>query len=39
MENRRKIYFNPIFRRVNESRQRYVVLKGSAGSGKSVNIA
>lgn len=39
MESRRKIYFNPIFRRVNESRQRYVVLKGSAGSGKSVNIA
>lgn len=39
MESRRKIYFNPIFRKVNESRQRYVVLKGSAGSGKSVNIA
>lgn len=39
MKNRRKIYFNPIFRRVNESRKRYVLLKGSAGSGKSVDLA
>lgn len=31
--------FNAIFRPVNESRQRYRILKGSAGSGKSVNLA
>jgi len=31
--------FNIAFREVNESRRRYRVLKGSAGSGKSVNIA
>lgn len=36
---RRKIQWNPAFRVVNESRHRYRVLKGSAGSGKSVNIA
>ena len=39
MESRRRIYFNPIFRKVNESRKRYVLLKGSAGSGKSVDLA
>lgn len=39
MNNRRKVYFNPNFRSVNESRCRYVAMKGSAGSGKSVNIA
>ena len=31
--------FNPVFRPVNEFTGRYRVLKGSAGSGKSVNIA
>ncbi|MBP2638368.1 MAG: phage terminase large subunit [Firmicutes bacterium] len=31
--------FNSIFRPVNECRLRYRVMKGSAGSGKSVNIA
>lgn len=35
----RKIGFNPIFREVNTCCKRYRVLKGSAGSGKSVNIA
>lgn len=35
----KKIYLNPIFRKVNESRKRYVLLKGSAGSGKSVDLA
>lgn len=33
------IYFNPIFKPVNETHCRYRVLKGSAGSGKSVDIA
>ena len=33
------VRFNPIFREVNECRKRYRVLKGSAGSGKSVNVA
>lgn len=33
------IRFNPIFEPVFRSRHRYRVLKGSAGSGKSVNIA
>lgn len=33
------IGFNPIFRTVNNCKKRYRVLKGSAGSGKSVNIA
>jgi len=33
------VEFNRIFKPVNESRKRYRVLKGSAGSGKSVNIA
>lgn len=35
----RDVYFNPIFQPVNETRCRYRVMKGSAGSGKSVNIA
>lgn len=35
----KKVYFNPIFRHVNESKRRYVVCRGSAGSGKSVNVA
>lgn len=30
---------NPCFREVNESELRYIVMKGSAGSGKSVNVA
>lgn len=34
-----KIGFNKIFKPVNTCRKRYRVLKGSAGSGKSVNIA
>ena len=39
MANKRRVCFNPNFRVVNESRCRYVAMKGSAGSGKSVNIA
>lgn len=39
-ENRRiTLKWNPIFRAVNESKHRYRIIKGSAGSGKSVNIA
>lgn len=34
-----KVGFNKAFKPVNQSRKRYRVLKGSAGSGKSVNIA
>lgn len=34
-----KAEFNPIFRPVNNCRSRYRVLKGSAGSGKSVDVA
>lgn len=34
-----QLYLNPIFKPVNESRKRYVIMKGSAGSGKSVNVA
>lgn len=34
-----KVYFNPIFEQANETRCRYRVMKGSAGSGKSVDIA
>ena len=30
---------NPIFREVNKSKKRYIVMKGSAGSGKSVDTA
>ena len=33
------LYLNPVFKPVNESRKRYVIMKGSAGSGKSVNVA
>lgn len=36
---RKKIHWNPIFRPVNACTKRYRVLKGSAGSGKSQNIA
>lgn len=36
---RRTAQWNPVFRPVNNSKHRYRVLKGSAGSGKSVNIA
>ena len=39
MEFRAAARFNPVFRQVNEWRGRYRILKGSAGSGKSVNIA
>lgn len=31
--------FNRVFKKANESRQRYRLFKGSAGSGKSVNVA
>jgi phage terminase large subunit len=34
-----RVQFNPIFRVANQSRHRYRVMKGSAGSGKSVNVA
>ena len=34
-----KVGFNPIFKSVNNCKKRYRVLKGSAGSGKSVDIA
>lgn len=34
-----KVQANPIFREVNESKKRYIVMKGSAGSGKSVDTA
>lgn len=34
-----KYYLNPIFRAANMTRCRYRVMKGSAGSGKSVNVA
>lgn len=34
-----KVSFNTVFKPVNLSKKRYRVLKGSAGSGKSVNIA
>ena len=30
---------NPVFREVNQSKKRYIVMKGSAGSGKSVDTA
>lgn len=33
------VQLNPIFKHFNSSRQRYRVAKGSAGSGKSVNVA
>lgn len=34
-----KVPLNPVFKEINESRKRYRVFKGSAGSGKSVDIA
>lgn len=34
-----KVGFNPTFKVVNQSRHRYRALRGSAGSGKSVNLA
>lgn len=34
-----KIQANPIFKEVDRSRKRYIVMKGSAGSGKSVDTA
>lgn len=34
-----KVQANPGFREVNESRMRYIIMKGSAGSGKSVDTA
>lgn len=34
-----KVYFNPIFQTANETHCRYRAMKGSAGSGKSVDIA
>lgn len=34
-----KVGLNPVFKSVNECKKRYRILKGSAGSGKSTNIA
>lgn len=34
-----KIQANPCFKEVNQSKKRYIVMKGSAGSGKSVDTA
>lgn len=34
-----KIQANPTFKQVNQSKKRYIVMKGSAGSGKSVDTA
>ena len=34
-----KVPFNPIFKTANKTTKRYRVMKGSAGSGKSVNVA
>ena len=34
-----KIQANPTFKEVNNSQKRYIVMKGSAGSGKSVDTA
>ena len=39
MEYKPNVQFNAVFRPVNEWRGRYRILKGSAGSGKSINIA
>ena len=39
VEVKAAVRFNPVFRPVNEWRGRYRVLKGSAGSGKSVDLA
>lgn len=34
-----KVELNPAFKEVNESTKRYIIMKGSAGSGKSVDTA
>lgn len=34
-----KANFNPIFKEANKTKKRYRTMKGSAGSGKSVNVA
>lgn len=34
-----KVQFNPSFRDANQTKKRYRIMKGSAGSGKSVNVA
>lgn len=34
-----KVQMNPCFKEVNQSKKRYIVMKGSAGSGKSVDTA
>lgn len=34
-----KVELNPAFKEVNRSKRRYIVMKGSAGSGKSVDTA
>ena len=34
-----KVQMNPTFKEVNQSKKRYIVMKGSAGSGKSVDTA
>ena len=34
-----RVGLNPVFKPVNECRKRYRILKGSAGSGKSTNVA
>lgn len=34
-----KAQFNPIFKGANKTTKRYRAMKGSAGSGKSVNVA
>lgn len=37
--NKITVPFNPIFKPVHQCKKRYVVMKGSAGSGKSVDTA
>ena len=39
MTNEKRVQFNAIFKEFNKTRKRYRLAKGSAGSGKSVNIA
>ncbi len=39
IEQTNKVQFNKIFKELNETKCRYRVAKGSAGSGKSVNVA
>ena len=34
-----KVQMNPTFKEVNQSKKRYIIMKGSAGSGKSVDTA